>query len=727
MSANPSSRIIRFSTFEVDLQTGELRQRGQKVKLQEQPFQVLAALLERPGEVVTREELRGRLWPADTFVDFDHSLNAAIKRLRDALGETADTPIFIETLARRGYRFIAPVNGGSAASGPAIAAAPERSKSFFLRSWVAIALLSAILIAVLVWALWRYPSRRTEVIERKLTANSSENSVSSAAVSPDGKYLAYADNTGIYLKVIRTGEVHPVPLPPNFPARVDDWFLDGSHLLVSRVEPSGKSGLWSISVFGGSPRWLADDAFGGSLSPDGAHIAFRRGDLAYGGLFGREEWVMRFDGTDQVKVAAGKRADPLRGEPDDSLLGAATWSPDGKRIAYIRTSVSPNPSGPPTRSVQVNEWQNAIVGTLFSDSRLTPALHWLPDGRLIYALGSAQDQQDSSLWAVSLQQSKKIFSPPQRITGGHGRISQVTGSADGKIATFVSGIWVSSVYIGTLAADGTHLLAHRRLTLDEYGNSPLAWTPNSKAVLFSSDRENGKREIFKQAIDQPLAESLMTSTDQIFRVTPDSSEILYISSPQPGSSETLSSIFAIPIGGGAPRLVLKDVGIWNLQCARLPSTICLYSRTKGDTTETFRFDVRIGKNTDPPQIDLCDPECNWSLSPDGSQRAIIFVGANDGKIHFRSTSTGKTRDLVVKGWSELLNIDWSADGKSLLVTWYNDALGSALLNVTLDGKASPLLQSGKAGIWYAIPSPDGRFLAIAEAGGPKNVWQVENF
>src|ERR1700693_869124 len=109
VSANSSSRIIRFSTFEVDLHTGELRQRGQKVKLQEQPLHVLAALLERPGEMVTREELRSKLWPADTFVDFDHSLNAAIKRLRDALGESAETPIFIETLARRGYRFIAPV------------------------------------------------------------------------------------------------------------------------------------------------------------------------------------------------------------------------------------------------------------------------------------------------------------------------------------------------------------------------------------------------------------------------------------------------------------------------------------------------------------------------------------------------------------------------------------------------------------------------------------------
>ena len=117
---------------------------------------------------------------------------------------------------------------------------------------------------ILVWAAWRYPSRRTEVIEHKLTANSSESRVSSAAVSPDGKYLAYADNTGIYLKLTRTGETHAVPLPPNFSARVDDWFPDGSHLLVSRAEQPLRTSLWSLSLFGGSPRQLADDASRGS-------------------------------------------------------------------------------------------------------------------------------------------------------------------------------------------------------------------------------------------------------------------------------------------------------------------------------------------------------------------------------------------------------------------------------------------------------------------------------
>jgi DNA-binding winged helix-turn-helix (wHTH) protein len=104
------TRPIRFGVFEVDLKAGELRKNGLKIKLHEQAFQILSLLLERAGEVVTREELRQRLWSADTFVDFDHSLNAAIKKLRQALGDSADSPRFVETLARRGYRFIAPVN-----------------------------------------------------------------------------------------------------------------------------------------------------------------------------------------------------------------------------------------------------------------------------------------------------------------------------------------------------------------------------------------------------------------------------------------------------------------------------------------------------------------------------------------------------------------------------------------------------------------------------------------
>ena len=104
-----SSNMVRFDVYEVDLRAQELYKAGRKIKLQVQPFQVLAMLLEQPGEVVTREELEKRLWPADTFVDFDHSLNTAIKKLRQALGDDQKKPRFVETLPKRGYRFIGTV------------------------------------------------------------------------------------------------------------------------------------------------------------------------------------------------------------------------------------------------------------------------------------------------------------------------------------------------------------------------------------------------------------------------------------------------------------------------------------------------------------------------------------------------------------------------------------------------------------------------------------------
>src|SRR5438128_9557682 len=106
-----TSQVIRFATFEVDLQAQELRKAGLRLKLSGQPFQVLAILLEQPGTVVTREELQKRLWP-DTFVDVDHNLNTAINKIREALGDSSENPRFVETLPRRGYRFIASVEGG---------------------------------------------------------------------------------------------------------------------------------------------------------------------------------------------------------------------------------------------------------------------------------------------------------------------------------------------------------------------------------------------------------------------------------------------------------------------------------------------------------------------------------------------------------------------------------------------------------------------------------------
>jgi TolB-like protein/DNA-binding winged helix-turn-helix (wHTH) protein len=162
----PESTQIRFGEFQVNLRAGEIRRRGIKLKMAEQPFQVLAALLEKPGEVVTREELRQKLWPNGTFVDFDHGLTKAVNRIRDVLGDSAESPCYVETLPRRGYRFVGVaemVNGSEPASAtagttqPSLAAktqaAPARTRS---RLALAVALAVAVLLAAGFWLSWQW-------------------------------------------------------------------------------------------------------------------------------------------------------------------------------------------------------------------------------------------------------------------------------------------------------------------------------------------------------------------------------------------------------------------------------------------------------------------------------------------------------------------------------------------------------------------------------------------
>jgi eukaryotic-like serine/threonine-protein kinase len=154
---------VSFGVFEVDLRSGELRKQGKRIKLQDQPFQVLSVLLQRPGDVVTREELRSQIWPEDTFVDFDNSLNTAINKLREALGDFADNPRFIETLPRRGYRFIAPLTGGDGTTRGIDAgvspAATQRSRKIVVT--VAVVLIAAGIGGGLLWRARRAP-RLTE-------------------------------------------------------------------------------------------------------------------------------------------------------------------------------------------------------------------------------------------------------------------------------------------------------------------------------------------------------------------------------------------------------------------------------------------------------------------------------------------------------------------------------------------------------------------------------------
>lgn len=286
MASPPNGRQrLRFGLFEADLASGELYKHGHLIHVQEQPFRILAMLLERPGEVVSREEVQKKLWPEGTFVDFDEGLDTALRKLRRALGDSPQNPKFVETIPRRGYRFIAPVHGVENGSGAdVIGAAPRRGllpgastaesghavSRIIRRGWpwlAAGALVAALSVSIAIRVAKRKPASPLDLKQQQLTINSSENAVVSGAISPDGRFLAYSDPVGIHIMLIETGETQTLPQPDDLKglqvswAIVENWVRDGTRLIANADVPGQQPSVWVVPVMGGPPRKLQENAF----------------------------------------------------------------------------------------------------------------------------------------------------------------------------------------------------------------------------------------------------------------------------------------------------------------------------------------------------------------------------------------------------------------------------------------------------------------------------------
>ena len=273
-----NGNLLRFSSFELDLRAGELRKNGLRIKLQDQPFQILALLLEKPGELVTREELRERLWPADTFVDFDHSLNSAVKKLRQALSDDPDTPRFIQTLPRRGYRFIAPVGNGTSLapatqsgestiqSGvPSPAPLPAEvqqalspaGRSHHWKLWAAGGFGFLLALGLVAWFGFRPATSSLNLAPIRLVPLTTYSSGSSKpSFSPDGNQIAYSwehenqEGVDIYIKEIGTER------PPN--SLMISVTTSSPHgLRMAGMLPSHTLAAWSVRGFTWCLFWAA--------------------------------------------------------------------------------------------------------------------------------------------------------------------------------------------------------------------------------------------------------------------------------------------------------------------------------------------------------------------------------------------------------------------------------------------------------------------------------------
>jgi len=772
-AASPADRIFRFGQFELSEREGELRRNGVRVRLQEQPFRVLLELLANAGRLVTREELQQKVWPADTFVDFDVGLNTAIRKLRQALGDDADEPRYIETLARKGYRFIAPVNSNAAASGPigndltlvtsetvapanAVGAGPAHSlpgrntsaeslnrggdwkaaAAPKKRWWPFVAAAACALALVIYGALWtrRSPSTTHLVTEQRITANPPEAPISAAVVSPDGKYVAYKDSTGTYIRHIETGETRPLQLPKGFDGAPTGWFPDSTNLMLSSGDwTQGTSALWKFSILGGDPQKLIENAAGGAVAPDGSKIAFLRDGPPTDGQL----WVADADGSNPRAIAdaAGPEESGHAGSWMTKRLylglwiSRVSWSADGRRIAFIRRVgfAAPSPAED-TYSLETVEASGGKPRVIARSVQLAPALCWAADGRLLYAYrdDAASESSDYGIWSVRVDdRSGEVEGKPLHITTGVGRIGGLSVTADRKRLVVWRANSEPEVFLTEIDAETHRFKTPRRLVLDENANIVSAWTPDSHAVLFVSNR-NGSWKLFRQQIDQVTPQVVVEGHDIFMpRLNPDGKEILYLSGYNPDDPSRPASVMRIPLGGGSPELVLQKRSLFNIQCARSPSSRCLFNTVTGSATQFFWFDAENGQAQEFLTLPVKDFP-NWSLSPDGMQLAMASMGSS--RVTVVQVKDKSTREIELKQWPHVSAIDWAADGKSLLVRAVSLDGVPVVLEVGLAGNQRVVLEGNKqTQLWWIIPSPDGRYAALEEVAGENNVWMVENF
>ncbi len=638
------SEILRFGVFELDLTEGVLIKGGHRINLQEQPFRLLSILVQHPGETVTREQLRQALWPADTFVDFDRGLNAAMAKLRHALGDSADNPRFVETQARRGYRFIAPVT--APVENVVVAKAdPPKSRFTAHRYWVAAAAAGILLVGVGVFYL-RNPEpggAAAEPLPRPLPLTTYPGNQWEPTFSPEGTRVAFAwDEPGkrasnIYVKLI--GSSDPVRLTTDDRGDFSPaWSPDGRYIAFLRSLGPLSTAVMLIPSLGGPERELS------RLQLDGSVILAHRGWTVPSPLLTwspDNKWLLAATGgrdaveVIRISIESGEKTklklfEDSHGVDSTGPLGSGdaglAVSPDGRKLAFVHMIDVPN-----SRVFVVNLSDDMLpVGAPKSvhDRSFVAGVAWSPNGHGLLVSGHQRVAagDNNELWRVPVDSQKE----PVRLNVNDDTLTDIAVSKTGQRLVY-SRYSAGEMALWRMDLRSTHLEGGPLMVSTRYQERP-SYSSDGNRIAFDSDR-SGSVEIWIANADGSRTVQLTSFGNGWSgspRWSPDDRQIAFDS-----SVSGKWNVYIVPSQGGKPvrftqgsgtsiRPSWSHDGKWIYYCASENSGPQIWKKAVAGGPA-----IQITQNGGCNQQESADGAFLYYLKPD--ERALWRVPANGGE------------------------------------------------------------------------------------------------
>jgi len=689
-------RVIRFGLFEADFSAGELRKNGLKVKLQDRPFEILSILLERPGELISREEFRQRLWPADTFVDFDHSLNASINKLRQALDDMAGNPRFVATVGRRGYSFIPPVEalneepaGTLVTNGESTGGTPAHKKSRISRLGI-----GALAAAVAAAALALFPRSSPAPRVKRIIQLTHEREVSLSELVTDGPRVYFGAGIPyheILKQVTIAGGDSSTVRELLSTAHVEDIFAGSSELLVT----TEKGSLWVVSLLGNFTHHLGpDEVSAAAWSPDGNRVVYAKGSDLY---------VVNRDGRDTKKlVTLPAEAACLR------------WSPDGSKIRFGLGDPKPQPLALWEVDSDGRGLRPVLSG--WSAGKRPSCGNWTADGR--YFVFEAVGEGTRDIWAIREESSRfdRRRSAPFQLTFGPLNFFSPTPSRDGtrlfvvgqqrrgELTRYEAQSKKFLPFLDGISADGVEF---------SHDGKWVAYTTYPERILWKSRPDGSERS--------ELTSSPMRAFLPVW--SPDDKWILFHAVERPNHP---LKIYLTSPTGGPPEMLIGDEdsqeagGSWSPDGKAIVYSygkISSYPAVEGIDLRVLELKTKR-TTTLPGTEGLYSPQ--WS--PDGRYVAAL-VGNKDSLVLY-DTTTQKWTTLLAQG---IGYPSWSPDGRYIYCNtlWRK---GPALVRLTVAGgkvESVPVdfKAAGTNGAWSGT-TPDGSFLMLRDVGS-QDVYSLE--